>query len=86
MLTREQIEEIQAECREKGITIKDLLKEKLTVVLPRMLTHPARIAVKIPSGPRPVKRIVNISAPPYVRPCRFNKDSYLCNVIKDDNR
>lgn len=28
MLTREQIEEIQAECREKGITIKDLLKEK----------------------------------------------------------
>ena len=28
MLTREQIEEIQAECREKGFTIKDLLKEK----------------------------------------------------------
>jgi hypothetical protein len=28
MLTREQIEEIQAESREKGITIKNLLKEK----------------------------------------------------------
>ena len=28
MLTREQIEEIQGEAREKGITIKSLLKEK----------------------------------------------------------
>ena len=28
MLTREQIEEIQGEAREKGITIKALLKEK----------------------------------------------------------
>ena len=28
MLTREQIEEIQAESREKGISIKNLLKEK----------------------------------------------------------
>ena len=28
MLTREQIEEIQTECREKGISIKNLLKEK----------------------------------------------------------
>ena len=28
MLTREQIEEIQAECRENGISLKDRLKEK----------------------------------------------------------
>ena len=28
MLTREQIEDIQTECREKGISIKNLLKEK----------------------------------------------------------
>ena len=28
MLTREQIEEIQTECRERGISVKNLLKEK----------------------------------------------------------
>ena len=50
MLTREQIEEIQTERREKGISIKNLLKEKRNSRAPVLLVETQIHKPEVPEG------------------------------------